>query len=291
MEYIYTVSTEFDGKKLSVFLRFGCGVSASLIRSVKYTPGMLQVNGQDAHTNRVLRAGDRVRLETFPEQSALTPCDIEVPIVYESADIIVFDKPAGLATHPTRNYPDGTLANVFARLMQERGEAGNFHPTNRLDKNTSGLVLAAKNRLSTPLAANSAKKSYIAIAQGTFDAKQGVIDAPIGLSQGSIMARCVRADGAPSVTEYRVLQQMADHALLHIETHTGRTHQIRVHMAHIGHPLAGDDMYGGSTDRISRHALHCARLSFTEPATGQTVCLESPLPDDMRALVSGISTL
>ena len=284
MDYTYLVPPAFGGKKLGAFLRAGAGLSSSLVRSVKYEPLGLRVNGARAKTDALLRAGDVVEVRVEEEPVHLSPCAADVPILYESDDAVVFNKPAGMATHPTLNYPDGTLANVWARVLLERGTAGTFRPVNRLDRNTSGLVLAAKGRLAAPRLAAGARKAYFALVQGCPAAQTGRIDAPVGLADGTIIGRCVRADGAPSVTDYAVVRRYDGYSLLYVETRTGRTHQIRVHMQYIGHPLLGDSLYGEASPLIARHALHCARLWFDEPRTEERVALRCPPPADMLAL-------
>lgn len=285
MEYVFPVGAAQDGRKLGGFLREN-GVSCTLVRTLKYLDDGILVNGERAKTDRILRAGDTVGIRVPAKDSALPPCDVPVPVAYESRDVIVFDKPAGMATHPTLNQKAGTLANVYAALRLERGEAPDaFRPTNRLDRNTSGLVLAAKSRFGAEALAQSAHKVYLAVAEGVFEQESGDITAPIGRAEGSIIQRVVRPDGQSAHTHFEVLERLRGHTLLRVVTYTGRTHQIRVHLASIGHPLAGDTLYGGSGEWIGRHALHCAELTFREPAEGQEICLASPLPQDMQALV------
>lgn len=284
MIYEFIVSEAHNNQKLGAFLR-ASGLSCSLVRSVKYLEDGLRVDGVRAKTDRVLRTGERVQVAA-PDAGGnpLVPCDIPVPVAYESADVIVYDKPAGMATHPTRNQPDGTLANVYAALMRARGRADAFRPTNRLDRNTSGLVLAAKTRFAASALAKTADKRYWAIVEGELTGS-GRVDATIGRDPDSIIRRAVCAGGRPSVTEYRALEALRGHTLVELHTLTGRTHQIRVHMAHIGHPLAGDDLYGGSTALIGRHALHCGALWFNDPVSGRRIAVESPLPADMAGLL------
>ncbi len=289
MDYEFIVPEEYDGKKLLGFLRGGCGVSLAMIRSQKRVAGGITVDGEDAKTDRVVRSGERVALHVPQSGGTLAPCDAPVPVVYESAGAIVYDKPAGMATHPTRGYPDGTLANVYAARCAARGVNGTFRPLTRLDKNTSGLVLASAGRYGAAALLDSVRKTYLAVCEGVVAADAGEIDAPIARQPDSIIGRAVRADGAPSRTRYRVLARFAGYTLCEIETLTGRTHQIRVHFAHIGHPLAGDDLYGGRRDRIGRHALHCNRISFLDPLAQKAVTLTCGLPQDLRQLLRNLS--
>lgn len=284
MTYRFIVPEEYDQKKLRVFLRGGCSLSASLLHTVKYLEDGLMVDGVRAKTNQVLRKGQRVTVHLPQGDTGLSPYAADVPIAYEDDDVIVFDKPAGMATHPTRNQPDATLANVYAAHARNRGDEPVFRPINRLDKSTSGLVLAAKTRYAAPLLAKNADKVYIAVCAGAFEDDEGEVDAPIARSETSIITRAVRPDGAPSVTRYRVLLRAENYTVLQVVTLTGRTHQIRVHMAHIGHPLLGDTLYGGAP-LLARHALHCVKMSFLHPRNGQRVTLDSALPADIAELV------
>ena len=220
--------------------------------------------------------------------------------VYEDAFTIVLDKPPHLAVHPTLNYPLDTLANGYAARMEARGESPVFRPVNRIDKDTSGLVLAAKNGYAAPLLARNVEKLYYAVVEGELPLGKGVIDAPIGRQAESIIGRCVTPDGKPSRTEYTIIRAEHGLSLAACVPVTGRTHQIRVHFASIGHPLAGDDLYGGSRERIGRQALHCAEQRFRVPEYEMTpegiritappleqsraVTVKSPLPPDLRAL-------
>ena len=232
-----------------------------------------------------MNAGQCIRFALPPEQeTSVTPQPVPFSIAYEDDFAAVLNKPAGIAVHPTLNYPDGTLANGWLYHLQQRGESGIFRPVNRIDKNTSGLVLCAKNAFAAPLLAGSAHKCYLAIVQGTMPLGPGRVEAPIARRGDSIIGRCVCADGKYSLTEYAVLAAGPGHSLLACWPRTGRTHQIRVHMSYIGHPLAGDTLYGGSDILLRRHALHCGILAFAHPLTGERLRVECPLPEDMAAL-------
>lgn len=298
----FAVPPEADGMLLRGFLH-RCGVSADLSRAVKQAGGYF-ADGVPVHTNVPVQAGQMLSFALPPEAGAGTRPQPELPlcIAREDAMAIVLDKPAGMAVHPTRNYPDGTLANAYAARMQARGESGVFRPVNRIDKNTSGLVLAAASMYAAPLLAQRAEKTYLAFVQGDLPQDSGVIDAPIAPRGDSIIGRCVSPEGKPSRTEYTVLRRGGGLTLAACRPVTGRTHQIRVHFAWLGYPLAGDDLYGGSCARIARHALHCSRIVFSEPhaepcAGGlmlsappawDTVSVESPLPADLQALLGAM---
>ena len=297
----YTVPPENEGCKLGLFLRMQ-GVTAGLIKSVKYDGDGFYADDQPIRTNEPVHAGQCIRFALPPEQeTSVTPQPVPFSIAYEDDFAAVLNKPAGIAVHPTLNYPLGTLANGYAALMEARGESPVFRPVNRIDKDTSGLVLAAKNAYAAPLLARNVEKLYYAVAEGELPLGEGVIDAPIGRRGDSIIGRCVTPEGKPSRTEYTIIKVQDGLSLAACVPVTGRTHQIRVHFASIGHPLAGDDLYGGSRARIGRQALHCAKQTFRVPVctplpdgirvelpmTGKnwkTITAESPLPPDMAQL-------
>lgn len=284
MELCYTVPPEAEGQRLGLFLRT-CGVTAGFIKSVKHEGDGFFADGVSLHTNQPVHAGQRITFALPPEQpTSVTPQPIPISIAYEDEFAVVLDKPAGLAVHPTLNYPDHTLANGWIYHLQSQGRSGVFRPVNRIDKNTSGLVLCAQNAFSAPLLAENAQKCYLAIVQGSLPLGTGRIEAPIGRRGDSIIGRCVTPQGKYSLTEYTVLAAGLRHSLVACTPRTGRTHQIRVHMAYIGHPLAGDTLYGGSDQIISRHALHCGVLRFLHPITRSCIHVTSALPPDMQAL-------
>lgn len=284
MELCYTVPPEAEGQRLGLFLRT-CGVTAGLIKSVKHEGNGFFADDIPLHTNQPVHAGQCITFALPPEQpTSVAPQPIPISIAYEDEFAVVLDKPVGLAVHPTLNYPDHTLANGWIYYLQSQGKSGVFRPVNRIDKNTSGLVLCAQNAFAAPLLAANAQKCYLAIVQGSLPLGNGRIEAPIGRRGDSIIGRCVTQQGKYSLTEYTVLAAGPQHSLLACVPRTGRTHQIRVHMSYIGHPLAGDTLYGGSDEIISRHALHCGVLRFVHPLTRNTIRVSSPLPPDMQAL-------
>lgn len=290
-----------NGVLLRSFLR-RCAVSTELARGVKFRGSGFFADGQPVQANRRVYPGQVVSFELPPEQEGVAPQpEIPVQVVYQDAFAVVLEKPPHLAVHPTLNYPYDTLANGYGAWAAQQGHSPVFRPVNRIDKDTSGLVLAAKNTYAAPLLAQNVEKLYYAVVEGELPLGKGVIDAPIGRQADSIIGRCVTPEGKPSRTEYTIVKVKNGLSLAVCVPVTGRTHQIRVHFASIGHPLAGDDLYGGSRQRIGRQALHCARQVFRVPdytpcpggiavavpvdlCHSSAVTVESPLPPDIAAL-------
>lgn len=277
-ELRFIVDTE-QPVSLKTFLRGRNGVSARLLAKLKHREGGITCNGEPIRSIDTVRSGDVIVLDMGENAAAEPNPSLYAAIAYENESLVVFDKPAGMPVHESHGHRGDTLANYFAHLYPELS----FRPVNRLDKDTSGLCLVAKDAHAANLLQGSCDKVYFAAVEGITD-EAGTIDAPIAREQESVILRCVREDGRPAVTHYRRIACNSRYSLLEIRLETGRTHQIRVHFAHIGHPLAGDDMYGGSTSDIPRQALHCGRLMFTLPLTGEAVTVESELPEDIRLL-------
>lgn len=303
MKLYFPVPPQADGVLLRNFLR-RCAVSTELARAVKFHGSGFFADGQPILANRRLAAGQMLSFELPADGEGVAPQpEIPVQVVHEDAFALLLEKPPRLAVHPTLNYPLDTLANGYAAWAAAQGRSTVFRPVNRIDKDTSGLVLAARNSYAAPLLAQGVEKLYYAIVEGELPLGPGVIDAPIGRQGDSIIGRCVTLEGKPSRTEYTILKAKNGLSLAACVPVTGRTHQIRVHFASLGHPLAGDDLYGGRRDRIGRQALHCAKQTFRVPeytevpdgicirtpvsaGTGRTVTVESPLPQDMADLLS-----
>jgi 23S rRNA pseudouridine1911/1915/1917 synthase len=212
-------------------------------------------------------------------------------ILYEDDDILLIDKPAGLPVHPSPGHYSDTLANILLWHYSQKGQGLVVRTIGRLDKSTSGLLLVAKNapaqtQLERQRAKGILKRRYMALVEGTLSPPKGRVEAPIGNRPGSLMEREVREDGASAVTDYETVMAGKDYSLVKIMLHTGRTHQIRVHMAYLGHPLLGDFLYGRENPAlIPRAALHSAQLDFIHPATGRPMHLEAELPPDMAHLI------
>lgn len=286
----FEVPGERDGMRLSDLLRRHLGLSRGFLRRLR-AGGWVEVGGAPRYLNQPVRAGEQVALYLPPGAGRVAPEPLPLNIRRADSRILVVDKPAGLVTHPTRHYKEGTLANAVAYYLAEQGRPGPVHLIGRLDRDTSGLVLVALDLLShrhleRQRAAGKLRRTYLALVSGAVAAAAGCIDLPLGRDPAHSTRRRVDPDGRPSVTLYRVRARYPDATLLELELQTGRTHQIRAHVAHLGHPLLGDDLYGGDRRYIERHALHAWRLSFAHPATGRELQVEAPLPPDLAAAVA-----
>lgn len=286
------VTPELAGVKVDTLLKKRLGLSGTVVRRVKWLEDGILVDGVRVHTDFRPAAGQvlSVRLDDPERRSGVVPAPGPLDIVYEDADLIVLNKAPGVSVHPGPGHFDDTLGNFLLYHYDEEGETADFHPVHRLDRGTSGLLVAAKHphaqeALKNQLHTENFRRVYLAVCEGVPEPYSGVIDAPLGPKPGSLMEQMVRPDGKPARTQYGVLRRWGARALLSIELETGRTHQIRVHMAHIGHPLVGDFLYGTEDrDLISRPALHSGYLSFLHPITGEKLQFSAPLPQDMARL-------
>lgn len=288
----HTVLPEEDGRMVKGILRGSLQLSYTLLKSLKWRENAILLNGQNVHVNAIVRAGDVVSValsERTPREDLYRKNAAAPDIVFEDEDLLVLNKPAGVAMHPKAD--DAAAPSLAAMLTGYLGEGSVPHFVSRLDKGTSGLLIAAKSgyvhdRLRRALHSSELRREYRAVAVGQVTPPRGVIDAPIGRAEGSIIRRCVREDGLASRTEYEVLQTTERFSLLRLRPETGRTHQLRVHMAYLGHPLAGDWLYGTEDKNlIARPALHSYELWFTQPVTGQDLHFTAPIPQDMQRLL------
>lgn len=288
----HTVLPEEEGRMVKGILRGSLQLSYTLLKSLKWRENAILLNGQSVHVNAIVHAGDVVSValsERTPREDLYCENTAAPDIVYEDEDLLVLNKPAGVAMHPKAD--DAAAPSLAAMLTGYLGEGSVPHFVSRLDKGTSGLLIAAKSgyvhdRLRRALHSSELRREYRAVAVGQVTPPRGVIDAPIGRADGSIIRRCVREDGLVSRTEYKVLQTTERFTLLRLRPETGRTHQLRVHMAYLGHPLAGDWLYGTEDKNlIARPALHSYELWFTQPVTGQELHFTAPIPQDMQRLL------
>ncbi len=288
-----TVAPELAGAEVNTLLRRTLGLSGTVLRRIKWLEDGITLDGVRVNVRVRVREGQTlaVRLTDPRPASGVVPAPGPLDIVYEDGDLIVLNKAPGVLVHPGHGHFDDTLGNFLMYHYKECGDESDFHPVHRLDKGTSGLLAVAKHphaqeKLKRQLHTGDFRRVYLAVCDGAPPAPAGVIDAPIGPVEGSLLQRQVRPDGRPARTHYRVLRPCGPRALVQLELDTGRTHQIRVHMAHLGCPLTGDFLYGAE-DRalIPRPALHSARLELAHPITGERLRFAAPLPADLAALI------
>lgn len=257
------------------------GFSARLVTRLKFTEGLTR-NGVILRSIDPVFTGERVDVK-LPDGDTLEPNPhLCASIAYEDEDVVVFDKPPRLAVHPSGGHYCDTLGNLFAAMYP----GVTFRPVSRLDRDTSGLCVCAKNTLAASKLSGRVDKIYYAVINGEI-LHNGKIDAPIARESESIIKRCVREDGKPAITLYEPILHANGKTLLEITLVTGRTHQIRAHFAYIGFPLCGDEMYGGDCSEISRQALHCGKVMFSAPISGERISVESSLPEDISKLFEG----
>lgn len=269
-----TVTQEENGMNIKDYLIKKLSLSVTLVKRVKY--GGVFINGENVHMRAVVKAADTVEVRIEDKASEYTkPIKIALDIVYEDEFLLAISKPTNMPTHPSRGNKLPTLANAVANYM---GENFVFRAVNRLDKNTSGIVLIAKDAVTSRALSEMMKnhkftKKYLAVLKGVPIQRSGTIDAPIEREEPGGIKRCVRADGKRAITDYEVVKIFkSGSSLCRFNLYTGRTHQIRVHAAYIGHPLLGDEMYGGGE---GSYLLHCTQMSFIHPVTNEALTLIS----------------
>ncbi len=274
----FVITDENAGKRIKEFLR-AFGVSGSLLKKLKNTENGICKNGAPARTIDTVFCGDRLQINIEDSGKAPESADIKINLLYEDEDLIAAEKPAFMPVHESRNHRGDTLSNAVADIC-----GGAFRAIYRLDRDTSGIVLIAKNEFAAAKLAGRVRKDYYAVVCGKIEGS-GVIDAPIKRERESIIKRCVAPDGESAVTHYTAIKHSEKYTLVKLKLETGRTHQIRVHFAYIGYPLAGDTLYGGSTEEISRQALHCRDIYFSHPVSEEEIHIFCEMPQDMKKLI------
>ncbi|QHE51473.1 RluA family pseudouridine synthase [Pontibacillus sp. HMF3514] len=287
----WIIQEEQDGMLVRDYLMSVRAFSRSLVKTVKME-GQILLNENPVTVRSYLAEGDRLEVRFPPEKRGrhLQPVHKPVEVLYEDDEAIVLNKPACLATIPSIHNLEDTLANRLMAYYDQQGIQSTAHIVTRLDRDTSGIVLVAKNRyihsiLGRGQENNEIHRTYLAVVEGQLKEKEGTIRYPIGRKPGSIIERMVDLEeGKLAVTHYQVLQSIGERSLVQVRLETGRTHQIRVHFSHIGHPLLGDSMYGGKLGEIERQALHCCSISFVHPSSKETIEIEAESPEDMNLL-------
>lgn len=283
------IPAAFAGRTLGSYLKFGLNLSTSRIRALKKAQGIL-INGKPEWVSFRLRGGETLELEMAPIlQTTIIPEPVSLRIVFEDAALVVVNKAAGMLVHPVKHFQSGTVANGLVHHWRETGQAASFHPVHRLDRLTTGLLVVAKNplvhqQLAFQLEKGRLRRFYLAVCQGTPGRKSGKID--LGIQKPEQGCKWETGEnGKPAYTRFRVLQTFPGASLVALKLFTGRTHQIRIHLANSGAPLWGDPVYGSPDESFERPALHAARLRFQHPLTGQKLRFQAPIPEDFEGLV------
>ena len=288
-----TVPPSRAGQKVDTLLRKELHLSGTVIRRVKWLPDGILLDGIRVFTSARVSPGQvlSVLVGDTAVTSGIVPTPGALDIVYEDEDLLVLNKPAGLSMHPGPGHYSDTLGNFLMYYYESAGILADFHPVHRLDKGTSGLLVVAKHphaqeQLKNALHTPSFRRTYLAVCDGVPAPPNGTVSVPIGPVEGSLVQQQVRSDGKRAVTRYRTLAAFSGRSLVELTLETGRTHQIRVHMAYLGCPLTGDFLYGRE-DRalIARPALHSFRLSFRHPISGEPLSFTAPPPEDFCALL------
>ena len=295
---IFTVTSEEAGMQVKKLVRSKYHLSSRMMTKIKYGD-LLSVNGKTEPGYYVVKENDIVKISIPDERSQFEPEDIPIFPIYEDEDFLIINKPAGFTVHPTKGHPNHTIANGIMKYMDDTDQSFKVRFVNRLDMDTSGVLVVAKNSmvqadLNKQMMADETIKEYIAIVTGNVSQDSFVIDLPIGSPSPDLIGRRVleasdEEEGFPSKTEVHVIDRRTfndkDYSLLRLKLLTGRTHQIRVHLSHIGHPILGDPLYGGDSTYITRQALHAERVSCTHPLKKAPLDVRAPLPDDLKNLI------
>ncbi len=301
-EIEYIVKNEEDGLTVRGIMVLALKLSSrEITRCKQFEDGvMLKSAGDDAFRpvwlKDIVRPGDVLKVKIYEDtdnSGDVIPSDDPIDIVYEDEDLILVNKPGDMVVHPSYAHHLDSLSNALAGYYRRTGQNHVIRTIGRLDRETSGLLIFAKNRHAAAILSNqkgnmSRRKEYLALVSGVMEQECGTIDAPIGQEEGVRMIRKVMDSGKEAITHYKLVRQFGDYALIRLHLDTGRTHQIRVHMSYIGHPLLGDNLYGKEipdSHGMTRAALHAAHLEFKQPITGEELAFDADLPPDMAGLI------
>lgn len=288
----YIIDEDSAGLRVEQFLRRK-RYSGQNLSEIKRMPKSILVNGVHYYMRQELAAGDHLQVcicETKNSEK-IPPTNLPLDIIYEDDDLLVLNKPAGRPIHPSLNNYTNSMANALAYYFQSQGKPFIFRCCNRLDRDTSGLTIVSKHLVSGSILSDMTKyrevhREYLAIARGSVTPSEGTIQAPLGRKEGTIIERTVDWEhGEDAVTHYKVVKEANGHSLVSLRLETGRTHQIRIHMKHLGYPLIGDYLYNPDMEYMTRQALHSHHMEFTHPITGEHMSFTAPLPEDMARVM------
>ena len=294
----YKVGEDGNEIKIRDYMKDNLNLSGRFIRGSAMNR-RLRVNGKEIKLNYRLHEGDIIEVIVNAEESQdIEGEDLNIKVIYEDDDLLIVDKPPFMVVHPTKSHQTGTLANGVIHHFRSNNDNSIVRLVSRLDRDTSGLIMIAKNQfshmnLAKSMEKNLIKKSYLAIIHGELKNHEGTIDLPIGMPINETIKRAVLEDGQRSITHYKVIESYKEGALVELLLETGRTHQIRVHLSHVGCPIYGEQLYSDFNDEelISRQALHAYILSLPHPRTGKILNFKSDLPEDMQKLINKLKDL
>lgn len=283
----YTIPEEYDGKKVISYLRGQAGISCRLLKALKRIENGITLNGKHIRTIDIMHTDDILSVDIPCPDSEIQPIEMPLDILYEDDDLVIINKDPFIACHPTHNHQGDTLANALAFYLQSKGKVSVFRAVGRLDKGTSGIVICALNKHVASRIPKTVEKEYLAVVSGKL-APTGTIDAPIYRPDPMKTLRAVGEGGDRAVTHWTVIKQNETTTLARINLETGRTHQIRVHFASLDMPLVGDSMYGTDPQGIGHQLLHCAKITFIHPVSGEKMTITAPMPKDMQKIADDI---
>lgn len=288
----YIIDEDSAGLRVEQFLRRK-RYSGQNLSEIKRMPKSILVNGVHYYMRQELSTGDHLQVRICETQNSekIPPTKLPLDIIYEDEDLLVLNKPAGMPIHPSLKNYTNSIANALAYYFQSQGKPFIFRCCNRLDRDTSGLTIVSKHLVSGSILSDMTKyrevhREYLAIARGSVTPSEGTIQAPLGRKEGTIIERTVDWEhGEDAVTHYKVVKEANGHSLVSLRLETGRTHQIRIHMKHLGYPLIGDYLYNPDMEYMTRQALHSHHMEFTHPVTGEHMSFTAPLPEDMARVM------
>lgn len=289
-ESVIIFNVKESGLTIEEVLKQGYGISGRLYRRLQKNQ-QLYLNGKTTKANVTVNKGDKIAILMEEEVETSIPVDIPLDIIHEDFDLIILNKQPNIVVHPTKSHQDDTIANGVAYYFNKKNISKKVRFVNRLDMGTSGILVIAKNafthqQMSKQMEEGTIEKKYLTIVDGVVDKDEDIIDLPIGKEDDEPMIRAVMENGQVAITKYKVVERFNKATLLEIEIETGRTHQIRVHMKHIGHPIIGDHLYNEPSDLINRQALHAYKIKFIHPRTGEEREIIAKMPSDMETLIA-----